>query len=524
MKTLLATVLVLAGAIARSQTVTTIIGKATVRGDTVATSSPLADAKLNGPAYLYKDTAGRIWFTENLGNRVRMFDGVNVYVRAGSLNSAGGSKDSTGIESRFNGPTGIVVDRIGNIFVLDVLNNAIRKISPFTTIQDTQTVTTFAGDKTAGFADGTGTNAKFNQPYGILVDGDNNLYVSDTKNKRIRKITPAGVVTTFAGSNLPGSKDGIGTAATFWSPTIMCWYSTTEFLVIDGGSCIRKVDITTGAVTTTTCDNKSNHPYYEAYEPSDMAFDSSGTIYVADKNSILMPLGSCVVSLAGYLFSPGSDDGIGRSAHFNGITGILYENKSLFVCDKRNHTIRKVTIEPIMQDLPKALFDAPDQTGTTDDIIAFRDFSSNAVDWSWTITPNTYVFKNATSATSQNPYVMFTAKGSYTISQKAISKCFGSDSFTRANYITIGNVGLPTAVSEASVSVYPNPAKGLFHIATSLSEKLDITIYDMQGKVLLVALTSNTTATLDVQNAPKGMYFMMIKGESSYMVKKIVVE
>ena len=99
-----------------------------------------------------------------------------------------------------------------SVYVADMANNRIRKISP------TGVVTTLAGSGTAGYADGTGAAAQFNNPYGVAVDSAGFVYVSDTNNHRVRQISPTGVVTTLAGSGTSGNLDGVGTSARFASP------------------------------------------------------------------------------------------------------------------------------------------------------------------------------------------------------------------------------------------------------------------------------------------------------------------
>ncbi|MES2560015.1 MAG: T9SS type A sorting domain-containing protein [Bacteroidota bacterium] len=533
MKKIFTTLFVLAGAVAQSQTVTTYMGTAGVPpSSTILSSSTVANAKLMGPTNMCKDTTGKLWFTEGVGNRVRYIDGSNVYVRAGSLAGDAGSNDAVGTNSTFNGPSGMVIDKAGNIFVVDNYNNTIRKISPFANIPNSQTVSTFAGDKTsAGFVDASGTLAKFDSPLDIAADANNNLYVTDANNHRIRKITPAGVVTTLAGSSTIGSADGIGAAASFSTPSGLCWYSATELLVTDlGMQKIRKVNITTGAVTTVAGQGTYGTDDGDALTvatfavPTDVAVDDMKNIYVTDYNGIRKISGSCVTTFAGSVTTPGTIDGSGTTARFDGLAGIFYSNSALYAFDKNNHTIRKVTIDNMTQALPKANFDASKTTGTTSDVINFRDSSANAIEWSWTITPTTYMFHGGTSLASQKPEIMFMANGNYTVSLKVKSSCFGSDSITKTGYIKIGNVGLANVVSDATVTVYPNPSKGLVYITNTLAENLEVTVYDMQGKLIQSAALFQSTETINMQHAPKGIYFMMVKGQSTSMVKKIVVE
>ena len=123
-----------------------------------------------------------------------------------------GSANGSGTGASFGLMTGVAVDSSGNLYVADTSNFLIRKITP------AGFVTTFAGTGSSGSADGTGTAASFKVPVGVAVDSSGNVYVVDAGTLSIRKITPAGVVTTFAGSGTSGVADGTGTAASFNGP------------------------------------------------------------------------------------------------------------------------------------------------------------------------------------------------------------------------------------------------------------------------------------------------------------------
>jgi len=192
--------------------VTTLAGSPGVAGSADGTG---ASAQFNNPISVAVDNASNVYVADYGNYTIRMIDtSSNVTTLAGQPGNAGYA-DGPGAEALFNQPWGVGVDSGGNVYVGDTVNNMIRKI-------DTSTnVTTLAGSPgVAGSADGTGTNALFYYPYQVAVDSAGNVYVADTDNSTIRRITPAGVVTTLGGSpGVLGSADGVGSAARFSSPT-----------------------------------------------------------------------------------------------------------------------------------------------------------------------------------------------------------------------------------------------------------------------------------------------------------------
>jgi DNA-binding beta-propeller fold protein YncE len=147
-----------------------------------------------------------------------------------------GDTNGLGTAARFNNPDGIAVDAAGYVYVTDLSNRRIRKISP------AGMVSTLAGTGTLGYADGPGTSAQFELPHGVAVDSAGNVYVADTSNHRIRKISPAGMVTTLAGSGTGAFADGPGTSAQFNLPWGVAVDATGNVYVVDlGNSRIRKI-------------------------------------------------------------------------------------------------------------------------------------------------------------------------------------------------------------------------------------------------------------------------------------------
>jgi autotransporter-associated beta strand protein len=279
-----------------------------------------------------------------------------------------GSADGAGSAARFNTPTGVAVDSAGNVYVADYNNDTIRKVTP------AGVVTTLAGSPLQqGSADGTGSAARFNTPTGVAVDSAGNVYVADTGNDTIRKVTPAGVVTTLAGSpGQFGSADGAGSAARFNNPFGAAVDSAGNVYVVDSfNNTIRKV--TPAGVVTTLAGSPHTRDYADGAGsaarfnfPVGVAVDGAGNVYVAEDGNVTIrkvtPAG-VVTTLAGTPLHTGSSDGAGSAASFFMPFGVAVDSAgNVFVADSNNQTIRKVT--PL--GLVTTVAGGPGQTGSAD--------------------------------------------------------------------------------------------------------------------------------------------------------------
>jgi len=245
-------------------------------------------------------------------------------------------------EGKFCHPLGVAVDAFGNIFVCDAVGSKIKKVS------QQGIVSTFAG-KDAGYADGVGDQAKFAFPSGIVLDGKGNLFVAEWNNHRIRKVSQQGVVSTVAGST-PGFEDGIGTAAKFHNPCGIALDSNNNLFIVEYHNCgIRK--ITPQGVVSTFAGNglygyaDGDRVSAQFYYPTGITVDHQDNLYVADtanqKIRKITPSGM-VSTIAGS--SRGYKDGVGVQAQFNNPSAMVVDGAgNLLVCDSFNHKIRMVT-------------------------------------------------------------------------------------------------------------------------------------------------------------------------------------
>lgn len=308
-------------------------------GASASADGPATAAAFSFPIGITLDRKGSLFIADGDFAIRKITPGGIVSTIAGAPGIAG-FRDSASGEPRFAGLHGIVVDSHGDLFVTDNPNHAVRRIAI------DGTVTTLVGNGTPGSADGTGSAAQLNFPHDLAIDAQDNLYVADVANHIIRKITPAGVMTTFAGqAGQRGSIDGRGSQARFEFPSSMA-VDAAGNVWVGGNGTIRRIapdaTVTTIAGVNGVSGSADGQGTAAAFQgPEGLQFAPDGTLYIASGSTLRkMDSEFRVTTIAGLGSVTGDAEGRGSAARLRLPLGIAVNAESrIFFADAQNNRI-----------------------------------------------------------------------------------------------------------------------------------------------------------------------------------------
>ncbi|MHB1276945.1 MAG: NHL domain-containing protein [Bacteroidia bacterium] len=524
-------------ALANAQTVNTEAGTKGNAGFNPYSGSPLT-VPFNQPFGIAVDGSDRLFISDAQNHRVSLLiPGDQVVAKTGYLldPSLGGGTyiNATGSNARYNQPKGMVFGPDGKLYVCDFMNNAIRVMNGITTIGEAQQVTTFVGEDPGvnsggDYVDGTGNAARFNGPVDIAVDGNGNFYVADNWNEVIRKITPGGVVTTFAGAvGQTGDVNGIGTNARFNNILALEMLDNTYLLVADSyNNKIKKININTGVVTTYAGSGATGHTdstssLAEFDSPSGLAVDAFGNVYVSEggssQSNVIRKIdgnGNVTTICGAYQNTTEYADGQGTASRFYQPVLMAFNNAKniLYVCDAGNNTVRSIDLRPKAR-----LVATPTSTNTGVNVQLTSQSLNTPTSWTWALTPSTgFTLENGTTLNSENPILKFNVATTYTVKLTA-SNAYGSGDTTRANYINIstGNPGNPPVANFIAddSTVLVGVTVSFTDQSTNAPTSWEWTI--LPNTFAFVNSTSATSQHPKVQFAAQGTYSVSLKATNA---------
>lgn len=304
---------------------------------------PLLSAQFHTPVDIAISAGGVLYVADYNGRRIRKISGAQVSLLAGDGNF--GTRNGAGDTAEFIDPYRIEVDPDGNVYVMDQADSRIRRITP------NRVVSTYAGSGVYGFKNGDVSVSLFRQGMGGIAIGEQgSVYIDDTNNGRIRKISASGQVSTFAGKATTGFVDGDTSVAEFLNPNAIVFDKQGNMYVADNGNyCIRKITPAgmvsrfTGTGTNGMADGPAGTAQFHYI--LDMVIDKDENLFISDGDRIrkVTPSGE-VSTIAGS--TTGYADGDGPVAQFNYPAGLAIDAEgNLYVADAMNNRVRKISFK-----------------------------------------------------------------------------------------------------------------------------------------------------------------------------------
>lgn len=312
---------------------------------------PATRAALAGPRGVAVDATGNVYIADSLNNRIRKVttDG-NITTVAGGNNPGFSGDGGQASFAQLNRPTSVAVDRNGNIFFADSLNNRVRRINP------QGIITTIAGTSVNGFRgdNGPGTAAQLNSPEGVAVDAAGNVFIGDTENHRVRKVTPQGIITTVAGSDTGSGDNGPAVQARLFQPAGIALDASGNVYISDSNNHRVRVVSPAGNIQTVAGNGSAGYSgdngiatSAQLFSPGGLAVDRSGALFIADTgNHVIRRVASGVITTVAGTgdFGKDGDAGPPTMARLFNPSAVAFDRQgNLYIADAGNNRIRIVS-------------------------------------------------------------------------------------------------------------------------------------------------------------------------------------
>jgi trimeric autotransporter adhesin len=330
--------------------ITTVAGNGTAgySGD----NGPATSASLNSPEGLVVNAADHLYIADTFNGRIREVSAGIITTVAGNGGRSYSGDNGPATSASLYYPSGVTLDTSSDLFIADALNNRIRKVNT------SGTITTVAGNGNPGYSgdNGPATSASLNNPSGVAVDATGNLYIADTNNARVRKVTTGGTISTIAGDGAQAFSGDTGpaTSASLNYPDSVAVNASADLFIADTiNSRIREV--AAGIINTVAGDGDyrfsgDGGPAVNATlnSPEDVAVDASGNMYITDSANYRIRkvnTSGTITTVAGNGTAGYSgDNGPASSASLNSTYGIAVDTSgNLYIADSFNNRIRMVT-------------------------------------------------------------------------------------------------------------------------------------------------------------------------------------
>jgi len=508
----------------------------TIAGDSLIGSGgdggPATLASLDFPFFVKVDNHGNVFISEMTVSTIRKVNTsgiITTYAGNGTFGFSGDDGQATAAQLYSCGE--IAVDTLGNVYIADNGNHRVRKVNAIGIIS------TIAGTGTPGYSgdNGPATAAEFNSPYGIAVDINGNIYVSDGGNYHIRKINPSGIISTIAGDGVTGySGDGFAaTDAQIAAGGIATDNIGNVYFVDQHLNHVRKVD-TSGIITTVAGDGTAGFggdgspaTSSQLNNPHGVAIDKTGNIYIADDGNSRVrkvnPSGIISTIAGNGIDAFCCDNGPATNAELFNPLDVSFDNKgNVYIADYEESRIRKVTIPDI------AISSSYSDTicaGTQVIFTASVNNDAGTPQYQWQV-------NNINVGTDTSAYVTDTLHNGDVVTC-VLSYIFGDTVTTTSNTYTIyinPHPPCPSAVvaipaPSEGLTIFPNPNDGALtlSVTTPTNEQATITITNILGEKIKQFTTTTNVATQVKMEMPEGVYFISATTASGRWNEKVVV-